>query len=432
MELFRPAKDSVPLSARLVPRNLEEFIGQKHILSPGKLLRRAIESDRLFSTIFFGPPGCGKTALSKVIANYTKASFYEENAATIGVSEIREIIKISTDRLRAENKKTILVLDEIHRFNKSQQDALLPDVEKGNIILIGITTENPYFYVNKTLLSRSLTFEFKTLTRDELSTILHIALNDKERGLGKLKIEMTKEAKEHLVTYSEGDARKLLNAVEIGALTTPKRNGKIIFDLNVAEESIQKKALIYDKSDDQHYDHISAFIKSMRGSDPDAALYWLAKMLIAGEDPRFIARRIVILASEDIGNADPQALVVATSALNAVEFVGMPEAELALAQATIYMSTAPKSNSVYKAITAAKEEVEKGEKREVPLHLKDPHRNGEKLGHGKNYLYPHSFPGGIVSQSYMPKPKVFYRPNEIGYEKEIKKRLSEWRKILKK
>ena len=417
-----------PLALRVAPDSLDKFVGQEHILGNGKLLRRAIESDRLGSVIFYGPPGTGKSALAKIISKHTNSYFVESNAITIGVQDLRKIIRSAYQRKEINNKKTILLLDEIHHFNRIQQDVLLPDVEKGIIILIGITTENPYFYINSALLSRSLVFEFKPLKENEIKTIIDNALKDKNSGLGNYKIKITEDALNHIVKYSEGDARKSLNALEIGVLTTkPEKDGTIIFDINVAEESIQKKAILYDKTGDQHYDHISAFIKSVRGSDPDSALYWLAKMLSAGEDPRFIARRLVILASEDVGNADPQALSIAVACLHAVEFVGMPEAKIPLAQATIYISCAPKSNSSYLAICSAEEEIEKGPKREVPDQLKDAHLDSEKFGHGKGYKYPHNFKGHFVEQEYMPDRKIFYIPTEQGYEIEIKKRLEAWR-----
>ncbi|MFN3966408.1 MAG: replication-associated recombination protein A [Endomicrobiia bacterium] len=420
--------DFSPLSVRMIPDSLDKFVGQQHLLGKDKLLRRAIESDRLGSVIFYGPSGTGKTALAKVISKYTNSYFIESNAVTIGVQELRKIIQSAYQRKKINGQKTTLLLDEIHHFNRTQQDALLPDVEKGILNLIGTTTENPYFYINSALLSRSLVFEFKPLSENDIKTIINNALKDKNSGLGNYKIEITEEALNHIIKYSEGDARKALNALEIGVLTTkPDKDGTIIFDIKVAEESIQKKAIVYDKSGDQHYDHISAFIKSVRGSDPDAALYWLAKMLIAGEDPRFIARRLIILASEDVGNADPQAISVAVSCLHAVEFIGMPEAKIPLAQTTIYLACAPKSNSSYLAICSAEEEVEKGQKRQVPDHLKDAHLDSKKFGHGKGYKYPHNFEGHFVQQEYMPNKKIFYNPTEQGYEAEIKKRLENWR-----
>ncbi|MEW6215057.1 MAG: replication-associated recombination protein A, partial [Nitrospirota bacterium] len=347
MELFEEENLIPPLAYRMCPRTLDEYVGQRHILGHGKLLRRAIEADRITSLILYGPPGTGKTALAKIIAERTKADFEWLNAATIGLDELRKVIQHAKMR-KAEGTRTIVFLDEIHRFNKLQQDALLPDVEEGNITLIAATVENPFFYVNSTLLSRSQVFQLKPLAKGELLEIMRRALEDKERGLGNLGIVADEDALNHIAEMSDGDARKALSALEIAALTTtPDNNGQVRITLEIAEESIQKKHIVYDKKGDQHYDTISAFIKSMRGSDPDAAIYYLAKMLYAGEDPRFIARRIVICASEDVGNADPMALVIATSALRSVEFIGMPEARIPLAQATIYVANAPKSNACY-------------------------------------------------------------------------------------
>jgi putative ATPase len=410
VELFDEKNLNVPLAYRMCPRTLEEYVGQRHILGQGKLLRRAIEADRITSLILYGPPGTGKTALAKIIAMKTKAEFEWLNAATIGLDELRKVIQ-QAKKKKAEGIRTIVFLDEIHRFNKLQQDALLPDVEDGNITLIAATVENPFFYVNSTLLSRSQVFQLKPLGKQELLGLIKRAIEDKERGLGNLAIVANEEALHHIAEMSDGDARKALSALEIAALTTPlDNNGQIKITLEIAEESIQKKHIIYDKKGDQHYDIISAFIKSMRGSDPDAAIYYLAKMIYAGEDPRFIARRIVICASEDVGNADPLALVIATAALRAVEFIGMPEARIPLAQATIYVAKAPKSNASYKAIEAAMQDVEKEQTMEVPDHLKDSHYPGAKnLGHGKGYKYPHDY-GGYVEQDYLPKKKKYYKP----------------------
>ncbi|MFN3395516.1 MAG: replication-associated recombination protein A [Thermodesulfovibrionales bacterium] len=403
-------KDYEPLAFRMSPRSLDEYVGQEHILGKGKLLRRAIEADRITSLILYGPPGTGKTALARVIAEKTKAHFEWLNAATAGLEDLRKIIKEAKAR-KIKGLKTILFLDEIHRFNKLQQDALLPDVEEGNIILIAATVENPFFYVNSALLSRSQVFELKPLKESDIIAILKNALKDRERGLGSMNIRIHDDAINHIARMSEGDARRALTALEVAALTTePGKDGLIEIDLKTAEESIQKKAIVYDKKGDQHYDTISAFIKSMRGSDPDAAIYYLAKMLYAGEDPRFIARRIVICASEDVGDADPMALVIATSALRAVEFVGMPEARIPLAQATIYVAKAPKSNACYRAIEAALKDIETEQVQEVPNHLKDAHYPGaKKLGHGKGYKYPHDY-GGYVEQDYMIKKKRYYNP----------------------
>ena len=410
MEFFKENTTISPLAYRMCPRNLNEYVGQKHILEDGKLLRRAIEADRITSLILYGPPGTGKTALARIIAERTKAHFEWLNAATIGLDELRKVIQQARARKKQGNR-TIVFLDEIHRFNKLQQDALLPDVEEGNIILIAATVENPFFYVNSTLLSRSQVFQLKPLEKEELLEIMRRAVNDKERGLGNLGIIADEDALSHIAEMSDGDARKALSALEIASVTTsPNSDGRIRITIKIAEESIQKKHIVYDKKGDQHYDTISAFIKSMRGSDPDAAIYYLAKMLYVGEDPRFIVRRIVICASEDVGNADPMALVVATSALRAVEFVGMPEAKIPLAQATIYVAKAPKSNACYKAIEAAMEDVEKEQTMEVPDHLKDSHYLGaKKLGHGQDYKYPHDYEG-YVEQDYLPKKKKYYKP----------------------
>jgi putative ATPase len=410
MEFFKENATVSPLAYRMCPRNLNEYVGQKHILGDGKLLRRAIEADKITSLILYGPPGTGKTALARIIAERTKTHFEWLNAATIGLDELRKVIQQARARKKQGNR-TIVFLDEIHRFNKLQQDALLPDVEEGNIILIAATVENPFFYVNSTLLSRSQVFQLKPLEKEELLEIMRRAVNDKERGLGNLGITADEDALNHIAEMSDGDARKALSALEIASLTTsPNSDGRIRITIKIAEESIQKKHIVYDKKGDQHYDTISAFIKSMRGSDPDAAIYYLAKMLYVGEDPRFIARRIVICASEDVGNADPMALVVATSALRAVEFVGMPEAKIPLAQATIYVAKAPKSNACYKAIEAAMEDVEKEQTMEVPDYLKDSHYLGaKKLGHGQGYKYPHDYEG-YVEQDYLPKKKKYYKP----------------------
>jgi putative ATPase len=410
MELFEKDNLTPPLAYRMSPRTLDEYVGQNHILGFGKLLRRAIEADRITSLILYGPPGIGKTALAKIIARKTKSDFKWLNAATIGLDELRKVIQHAKKK-KSEGIRTIVFLDEIHRFNKLQQDALLPDVEEGNITLIAATVENPFFYVNSTLLSRSQVFQLKPLSKEELLVVIKRAIEDKERGLGNLQIRADENALQHIAEMSDGDARKALSALEIAALTTTANdNGQIRITLDIAEESIQKKHIVYDKKGDQHYDTISAFIKSMRGSDPDAAVYYLAKMIYAGEDPRFIARRIVICASEDVGNADPMALLIATSALRAVEFIGMPEARIPLAQATIYVANAPKSNACYKAIEAALNDVTTEETMEVPDHLKDSHYPGaKKLGHGKGYKYPHDY-GGNVEQEYLPKKKKYYKP----------------------
>lgn len=410
MELFKEEDSVPPLAYRMCPANLDEYAGQRHILGPGKLLRRAIEADRIISIILYGPPGTGKTALARIIAEKTKSHFEWLNAATIGLDEIRKVIQQAKIR-KGKGGKTIVFLDEIHRFNKLQQDALLPDVEEGNITLISATVENPFFYVNSALLSRSQIFELKPLSEEDILGILRRALSDRERGVGNFNIVADEKALQHIARMSDGDARKALSALELAALTTPpESDGETRITVPVAEESIQKKVVVYDKKGDQHYDTISAFIKSMRGSDPDAAVYYLAKMIYAGEDPRFIARRIVICASEDVGNADPNALVVAVSALRAVEFVGMPEAKIPLAQATIYIAKAPKSNASYAAIEAALKDISTQETMEVPDHLKDSHYPGAgKLGHGEGYKYPHDY-GGHVEQDYLKKKKKYYNP----------------------
>ena len=419
-----------PLSLRMRPRSLKEYVGQPHILGEGKLLRRAIEADRITALIFYGPPGCGKTALGHVISIATKSYFENINATSSNTTEVRGIIAQAEKRLKFEGKKTLLFIDEIHRFNKAQQDVLMPDAEKGNPVLIGTTTHNPFFSINSALLSRSQIFEFKPLTEKEIVTILKNAAADETRGLGKMEVKIDENALHFLARASEGDARKALNALEIGILTTkPDKNKTINFDKKIAEESIQKKAIVYDRNEDAHYDTASAFIKSMRGSDPDAALYWLAKMIAAGEDPRFIARRIIICASEDVGNADPQALVVASAALQASEFVGLPEARIPLAQATVYIACAPKSNAAYAGISSAMAEVEKQRTQNVPDHLKDASYSGAgQLGHGNDYKYAHDFENHYVKQDYIKKKKKYYVPQNIGYEKKIK----EWLEQLDK
>lgn len=423
-------RDFSPLALRMAPRTLQEYEGQTDILGPGKLLRRAIEADRLISVIFFGPSGSGKSALARIIAAHTHAHFEETNAVLIGIPDLRKIVEQAKLRRQSSGKKTILMIDEIHHFNKTQQDALLPDVEKGTITLIGITTENPYFYVNKALLSRSMLFPFTVLDAAALGRVLDRALSDRERGLGSYAVRMDADARRHLIEQSAGDARRLLNALETGVVSSsPGADGSIEFTRVVAEESLQKRMISYDKSGDEHYDHSSAFIKSMRGSDPDAALYWMSKMIAAGDDPRFIARRVVICASEDVGNADPHALMVAVAALNAVEFVGMPEAKIPLAQAVTYISCAPKSNASYVALHRAEEIVTTQQARSVPDHLKDATGDGAgKLGHGAGYKYPHDYPGHYVDQEYWPDPRVLYEPSDQGHEQKIGERLARWRK----
>jgi putative ATPase len=417
-----------PLAARMRPRHLDEFAGQTHILGPGQLLRRAIEADRIQSLIFFGPPGTGKTSLAQIIARQTKSKFERLSGVESNVADMRRVLAAAANRLENTGQPTILFIDEIHRFNKAQQDVLLPDVESGVVRLIGATTHNPFFFVNSPLVSRSQIFELRPLTEDELFSLLQRALADSERGLGYLKIKAEENALRHLAKIADGDARKALNALEIAALTTaPQKNGTVHIDLAAAEQSIQKKAVVYD-DEDAHYDTISAFIKSMRGSDADAALYWLAKMIHAGEDPRFIARRIVICAAEDVGLADPMALVLANTALQVAEFVGWPEARIPLAEATVYIATANKSNSAYMAIDAALEDVRSGRTLPVPEHLRDTHYQGaERLGHGKGYEYAHDHPEHFVAQDYLGADKHYYEPTEQGVEKKIKERVEKWR-----
>jgi len=433
MDLFAKEKtglkENEPLAVRVRPKTLDDFIGQEHILGKDKLLRRLIESDKTSSVILYGPPGCGKTTLALIISDKTRSYFERINAASNNVADIRRIIDQAKKRESLDGKRTILLIDEIHRFNKAQQDVLMPDVEAGNPILIGTTTHNPFFYVNAALLSRSQVFEFKRLSDQDVVAVLKGALSDKEYGLGNIPVNMDSDALEHLAKVSEGDARRALSALEVGVLTTPAgKDKKIHFTMKVAEESIQKKAVLYDKNEDGHYDTISAFIKSMRGSDPDAVLYWLAKMIYAGEDPRFIARRIVICAAEDVGNADPQALVVANAAFQVAEFVGMPEARIPLAQAAVYVACAPKSNASYLGIEAALKDVEAEKTLEVPNHLKDANLDSEAFGHGEGYKYAHDYKNHYVKQEYKPSDKTYYIPTEMGYEKKIK----EWLEKLKK
>ncbi|UTR09278.1 AAA family ATPase [Evansella sp. LMS18] len=431
MDLFDHSEKDTPkgpLAARMRPRTIDEVIGQKEIVGQGTLLRRAIEADRLTPMIFYGPPGTGKTTLAKVIANTTSARFEQLNAVTAGIKDVREIVQRAKERLKYDKEKTVLFIDEIHRFNKGQQDALLPSVEDGTVILIGATTENPMFEVNPALLSRSRLFRLQSLTDEEIKEVLLKAVKDKERGFGEYDIDIEDRALSHVVNVSNGDARTALNALELAILTTdPNDEGKIVIDTETAEASIQQRIVKYDKTGDQHYDTVSAFIKSIRGSDPDAVLYWLAKMIYAGEDPRFIARRLYVHAAEDIGMADPNALLIAQSAAYAVEFIGMPEARIPLAEAAIYLATAPKSNAVISGIDAALSTVEKERTGEVPLHLRDAHYKGaSKLGHGEGYKYPHNFEHNYVPQQYLPDhlvSKQFYSPSANGYEKTVQKRL---------
>lgn len=414
-----------PLASRMRPATLDEVVGQKHIIGKDKLLYRAIRADQLGSIIFYGPPGTGKTTLAKVIANTTKADFRQINATAAGKKDMEEVVKAAKDALGMYGRRTILFVDEIHRFNKGQQDYLLPFVEDGTLILIGATTENPYFEVNGALLSRSRIFELKSLEKEDIRELIRRAVYDEEKGMGSYRAEIDEAAADFLADAANGDARAALNAVELGILTTDRgADGKIHIDLETAQQCIQKRAVRYDRDGDNHYDTISAFIKSMRGSDPDAAVYYLARMLYAGEDIKFIARRIMIHAAEDVGMADPQALVVAASAAQAVERVGMPEAQIILAEAAIYVATAPKSNSVVRAIGEASSAVSSEKTPPVPVHLQDSHYKGAgKLGHGEGYEYPHDYPNHYVKQQYLPdgmENREFYHMSDQGYERKIR------------
>jgi putative ATPase len=436
-----------PLAARMRPRTLDEYVGQEHFLGPGKLLRRMLLADRLSSLIFYGPPGTGKTALAHVIAHHTKSRFKPLNAVAANIKEVREILLEARQNLEDLGERTILFLDEIHRFNRAQQDLLLPDVEDGVVILIGATTQNPFFAINSPLLSRSQIFTFEPLSRDDIRTLIQRALADPERGLGKIPVTLTEEAMAFLVEVCDGDARRALTALEIGVKSSQapeqaqpagKRGGKkglaaerqpILFDLQLAQDSIQRKVMDFDPTGDAHYDLASAFIKSMRGSDPNAAIYWLARMLESGEDPRFIARRIVIFASEDVGNADPIALLVANGAWDAVERVGLPECQLNLAHAVCYLASALKSNACTAAIGAATKDVREGRTLPVPKHLRDGHYQGaEQFGHGKDYQYAHDFGDGWVDQEYIPTDVEYYKPTDRGHEAKIQERLNELRR----
>jgi putative ATPase len=432
-----PAKPSVkpaasaPLAARMRPCDLDDFVGQNHILGPGQLLRRAVEADRIQSLIFYGPPGTGKTSLAHIIAARTHNKFERLSGVESNVAEMRRVLSAAANRLENTGQPTILFIDEIHRFNKAQQDVLLPDVESGVVRLIGATTHNPFFFVNSPLVSRSQIFELRPLSEEDLYALLQRALRDEERGLGRLKLRADEPGLRHLARLADGDARKALNALEIAALTTPAgADGQVHIDLNAAEQSIQKKAVVYDADGDAHYDTISAFIKSLRGSDPDAALYWLAKMIHAGEDPRFITRRMLICAAEDVGLADPMALVLTNAAHQAAEFVGWPEARIPIAEATLYIATALKSNSSIMAIDAALADVESGRTLEVPEHLRDAsYRGAKRLGHGQGYEYAHSHPEHFVAQDYLGAFRRYYEPGELGSEKKIKERVERWRAL---
>ncbi len=424
-------KQEAPLAARMRPRTLDEYIGQEHIVGEGKLLRRAIEADRLFSSIIlWGPPGTGKTTLAQVIANTTKSHFVTISAILAGKADLRVIIEEALERRRLHNIRTILFVDEVHRWNKAQQDALLPHVENGAVTLIGATTENPYFEVIKALISRSRVFQLRNLNQEETGILIDRALTDKERGYGNKRIILDPDARSHLIEVSSGDVRNALNALELAVESTPpNKKGIIHITLDVAQESIQRRAVLYDKDGDVHYDTISAFIKSVRGSDPDAALYWLAKMIYAGEDPRFIIRRLIILAGEDIGLADPMGLVVAASAAQAFDYIGLPEGIYPIVEATLYLSTAPKSNSAGAYFKAMKKIEDEGIV-SVPRHLQDGNRDAAAMGHGKDYVYPHEHEGHFIPQQYLPKRLLgtyFYSPSQEGYESQVNARLDMWR-----
>jgi putative ATPase len=435
MDLFAESRKKnlqrvAPLAVRMRPRTLDEFVGQQHFLGPGKLLRRMLEADRLTSVIFYGPPGTGKTSLASLIAAHTQSHFEKVNAAGVGVKEVRAILDEARGKLEVGGRRTVLFIDEIHRFNRAQQDILLSDVEAGLIILIGATTENPFFAVNSALVSRSQIFQFQAITNDEIKGLLKRAIGDEERGFGKWKTEVDEKALDLWAEWSDGDARRALGALEVAILSAGAKgrvgDEPLVIDVGVAEQSMQRKAIAYDGTGDEHYDAASAFIKSMRGSDPDAALYWLARMLEAGEDPRFIARRVAILASEDVGMADSRALLVAQAAYDIVERIGMPEAQLTLAHAVIYMATAPKSNSATLAIGAAMKDAREGRTIPVPRHLKDGHYSGSKrLGHGQGYKYAHDFEGGFVAQDYLGVEKTYYVPKDIGQETAVKQRMEQ-------
>jgi len=441
MDLFSHAheqrmKSEAPLAARMRPRTLDEYIGQDDILGPGKLLRRAIEADKLFSSIIlWGPPGTGKTTLAMVIANQTKSHFETLSAVLAGKAELRKVIEEAADRRKLYAKRTILFVDEVHRWNKAQQDALLPHVETGTVTLIGATTENPYFEVIGALVSRSRVFQLRPLTDENMRSVLESALQDKDRGYGDRLIRADEDALGHLVHVAGGDARNALNALELAVESTPPgEDGYVHVTLNVAQESIQRRAVLYDKDGDAHYDTISAFIKSVRGSDPDAALYWLAKMLYAGEDPRFILRRLIILAGEDIGLGDPLGLVVANAAAQAFDYIGLPEGIYPIVEATLYLATAPKSNSAG-AYFKAFQMIEEEGKVDVPKHLQDANRDAVALGHGQGYKYPHVAPEHFLPQQYLPRPILgtyFYQPSKMGYEADVKDRLARWREAQRK
>lgn len=422
-------RQAQPLAARMRPRTLDEFVGQQHFLGEGKLLRRLLKADRLGSVIFYGPPGTGKTTLARLLATETRSAFRQLSAVTSGVKELREVLAEARQRLLSDGGKTLLFIDEIHRFNKAQQDVLLPEVEEGIVVLVGATTENPFFTINSPLVSRSRIFQFHPLSNDEIRQILLRAISDPERGLGTRRIHMHPEALEFLIETSDGDARRALSALEVGVLSTAD---PVEFTRQLAEESVQRKAIQYDRLGDAHYDAASALIKSIRGSDPDAALYWLARMLEGGEDVRFLARRLVILASEDVGNADPAALPLAVATAHACELVGLPECQLNLAQAVTYLACAPKSNAATVGIFEALADVREGRLLPVPVHLRDANYPGAKrLGHGQGYQYAHDHPDGIAAQDYLGVERIYYRPTDRGFERELAKRLETIRARLR-
>ena len=423
-------RQAQPLAARMRPRNLAEFVGQQHFLGEGKLLWRLIKADRLTALLFYGPPGTGKTTLAHILANETKCRFRQLNAVTSGVKELRAVLEEAHDALAAEGARTLLFIDEIHRFSKSQQDALLPDVEDGTVVLVGATTANPFFAVNSALVSRSRVFEFQPLTESDVATILQRALSDSQRGLGQYEVRLHDDALQFLTATCDGDARQALSALEIGVLSSEQR--PVEFTVELAAESVQRKAITYDRDGDSHYDSASALIKSIRGSDPDAAIYWLARMLEGGEDVRFLTRRLVILASEDVGNADPQALPLAVATMQACEFVGLPECQLNLAQAVTYLACAPKSNAATVAISEARSDVREGRTVPVPTHLRDGHYAGAKrLGHGESYHYAHDAEDGVASQDYLGVEREYYRPTDRGFEQELGQRLARIREKLR-
>ncbi len=435
MSLFDSAEDAhrrqaQPLAARMRPRTLAEFVGQEHFLGEGRLLRRLLAADRLGSVLFYGPPGTGKTTLARLLAEESRSHFQQLSAVASGVKELRQVLAAAEDRLAASGRRTLLFIDEMHRFNKAQQDVLLPGVEEGVVILVGATTENPFFTINSALISRSRVFQFQPLAADAVRTLLRRAAGDAERGLGRYDVRLHDDALDFLAEVSDGDARRALSALEVGVLSAETQ--PVEFDLALARESVQRKAITYDRAGDLHYDTISALIKSIRGSDPDAALYWLARMLEGGEDVRFLARRLVILASEDIGNADPAALPLAVAAAHACELVGLPECELTLAHAATYLACAPKSNASYVGIAEAKADLREGRVLPVPVHLRDRHYSGAKrLKHGEGYQYAHDHPGAVAEQEYLGVEREYYRPTDRGFERELARRLQEIRARLK-